>query len=90
MAVRALGYHDMPSLNLRKRLSDIKFLITQMENRFGPPPQTHQEMQEFASKIQDLLCPVDHPLIRKRERRSQFSWRTIADLARAEKRNRRQ
>jgi hypothetical protein len=82
-----LSFDDMPSINLRKRLSDLRFLITDMEVRFGVPQSSH-EIARFANSIINHLCPLDDGAVRKRQRRSQFSWRTFVDLARSDKRQR--
>jgi hypothetical protein len=86
--LKTLAFDDMPNKNMRKRLSDIRFLISTMEVRFGVP-HSNQDIVIFASSITDFLCPLNETSdARKRQRRSQFSWRTLVDLARAEKRQR--
>lgn len=84
--LKNLDSRDMPTQNLKKRLSELRLFIDEMEEKFSPPLPSAPSIAEFCNRIFGYLCPLDggHQS-RKRERRAQLSWRTIVDLHRKKK-----
>jgi hypothetical protein len=85
--LRYLEPNDMPSANARKRLSDLKFLMSALQEELvqrgrwvdSPSPEEVAQMFFVARRI--LPCDHTTPVGRTR-RTNQLSWKTVANLLR--------
>ena len=86
-ALRLLTSHDMPTATQKKRLSDYRFLMGEVEfkvreaDRWVPNPTVLQANEMFAIAEPHILGPVQ---TRKR-RASQLSWTTIVNQIRSKR-----
>ena len=87
-AFKTLKPDDMPSKNLRKRLSDLGYLMGRLEDKatekgLNLDIQTIEQANNMFSDIKDAVpVPEFSKSGRKRKRKEQLVWRTVVNLLR--------